>query len=187
MPLFQWEIPTVRFQKTLLILALASAASMANATMVTTVLTFDGLADYVNTSGLASWDAMLSRNSDYAVSGDSFLHGAPIEVVFSAPVVFEGAYYNSWGGAYGGYTFDLYRSNNHVFRGPEDTSPNDRMYWLNSGYSGQVDRIVFHGSSDGAVIDNLTYTAAVPEPDSYALLLAGLGLLGAVARRRKAA
>jgi hypothetical protein len=28
--------------------------------------------------------------------------------------------------------------------------------------------------------------AAVPEPETYAMLLAGLGLMGAIARRRKA-
>lgn len=39
-------------------------------------------------------------------------------------------------------------------------------------------------SGDGVVLDNLTYTQPVPEPESYAMLLAGLGLLGAVTRRR---
>ena len=34
---------------------------------------------------------------------------------------------------------------------------------------------------------DLTYVAAVPEPETYALMLAGLGLVGFVARRRKAA
>lgn len=34
-------------------------------------------------------------------------------------------------------------------------------------------------------IDNVSLTTPVPEPESYALLLAGLGLLGFIARRRK--
>lgn len=43
------------------------------------------------------------------------------------------------------------------------------------------------GSDHGLAIDNLSLsvTAAVPEPGSYALLLAGLGLLGCIARRRR--
>ncbi|MDE1547356.1 PEP-CTERM sorting domain-containing protein [Dechloromonas agitata] len=39
-------------------------------------------------------------------------------------------------------------------------------------------------SGDGVVFDNLTFTAAVPEPGQYAMLLAGLGLMGGIARRR---
>jgi|SRR5471030_277543 len=39
----------------------------------------------------------------------------------------------------------------------------------------------------GAVLDNVSVTAAVPEPETYAMMLAGLGLVGFIARRRKAA
>ena len=35
------------------------------------------------------------------------------------------------------------------------------------------------------MVIGVNFTAAVPEPETYAMLLAGLGLLGAVARRRK--
>jgi hypothetical protein len=36
-----------------------------------------------------------------------------------------------------------------------------------------------------SILDNVTISAAVPEPETYAMLLAGLGLLGFAARRRK--
>lgn len=178
----------MQIKQTLLTLALASLASIATAG--TTVLTFDDLGDqydHWNTSGLATWEGGgLNYQPGYAVSGDYIVHGQQIEVSFAAPVVFDGTYYNSWGGAHGGYTFNLYNNSNLVFQGPADTNNDSQMYWLSSGYAGQVNRIVFYGSSDGAVIDNLTYTTApVPEPESYALLLAGLGLMGAVLRRRK--
>jgi hypothetical protein len=42
------------------------------------------------------------------------------------------------------------------------------------------------GLSNGTfVVDNLTISA-VPEPETYAMFLAGLGLLGAASRRRSA-
>lgn len=37
----------------------------------------------------------------------------------------------------------------------------------------------------GPTLDNVTLTAAVPEPQTYALLIAGLGVVGFVAKRRK--
>ena len=39
-------------------------------------------------------------------------------------------------------------------------------------------------SAGGVALDNISVTA-VPEPETYAMLLAGLGLMGAVARRRR--
>lgn len=44
------------------------------------------------------------------------------------------------------------------------------------------------GNDHGLAIDNLSFsvTAAVPEPSGYAMLLAGLGALGFIGRRRRA-
>lgn len=53
--------------------------------------------------------------------------------------------------------------------------------------------LVAEQEQDGSVLDSLARSrlivlaAPVPEPETYAMLLAGLGLLGAVARRRKLA
>ena len=38
---------------------------------------------------------------------------------------------------------------------------------------------------DLVVMDDFLYAAPVPEPETYAMLLAGLGLIGAMSRRRK--
>jgi hypothetical protein len=43
------------------------------------------------------------------------------------------------------------------------------------------------GTSDsyGGSLDKISFTTAVPEPETYAMMLAGLGLMGLVARRRR--
>ena len=50
--------------------------------------------------------------------------------------------------------------------------------------SANIARVSITG--DGVVLDNLTYTQPVPEPESYAMLVAGLGMMGLIARRRTA-
>lgn len=44
-----------------------------------------------------------------------------------------------------------------------------------------------YGDSYTGLAEVKFFTTAVPEPETYAMLLAGLGLMGAVARRRKSA
>jgi PEP-CTERM motif len=46
--------------------------------------------------------------------------------------------------------------------------------------------IDWYDSAYNVGIDNISYTTAVPEPESYAMLLLGLGVLAATARQRKA-
>jgi hypothetical protein len=65
----------------------------------------------------------------------------------------------------------------------------------NSGFNAGVNTLEFlvtntrlaSGNPTGLRVEYLSSSvAAVPEPETYAMLMAGLGLLGAVARRRKA-
>jgi hypothetical protein len=59
-------------------------------------------------------------------------------------------------------------------------------------FGGTAKSIDFGGTANQTGFDDITFGSetpgpAVPEPETYALMLAGLGILGYVARRRKAA
>ena len=53
-------------------------------------------------------------------------------------------------------------------------------------FGGGVKSVEWSGNGGFAQISTMTFAGAVPEPETYALMLAGLGVVGFMARRRKA-
>jgi len=68
-----------------------------------------------------------------------------------------------------------------------DTQPYPYTGFYSLNFSG-ISKVTLTGSQgDWVVVDNITtdnITTAVPEPETYAMMLAGLGLMGFIARRR---
>ena len=175
----------MHFKKSVLSLMLASVAAVANAGME--VATFEELSIDLNNYYGASWTGSLST-----FNGENMIccTDHKVTVTFAVPITFIGAYYASWGGAGayegGGHSFELFNGGNSVFQGPMDQVISSGLEWVGSNYGGTVTSVVFYGGSEGPAVDNFTFsTTAVPEPESYAMLLAGLGLIGATVRRRK--
>lgn len=184
--------------KTGLLAAAMLAAADANAAR--TVVDFEGIPswgtieDFVY-GGMSGWNhagglGQYSTNSNPQPDmGDQYFSAYPSggELSFDlAPVIFEGMYYKSrFSDSQASY--DLYYQNQLVYRAPlidPENQPAD-IYWLASGYSGLVDKIYFYGSSDGNIVDNLTYSTAAPVPLPGAVWLFGSALAGLMLRVRR--
>ena len=136
--------------------------------------------------------------------GDSYFTGpgaAGIRFTFSAAIL--GSLPTSAGlvwtdGGFGtSVTFTVFGENGQqvfttTLSGFADNSNNgetaeDRFF--GATYSGGISAIFMSNAGGGMEVDHLQYgaaaAAAVPEPETYAMLLAGLGLLGFAARRRQ--
>jgi len=182
-------------QRACLPLLLAVAAPFASATVVTfDDLTDDGLVP-ANYAGLdwsaSSWFQFSGEQSPYtAHSGDRRAtlgfdgSSATSAIGFLTPSTFQGAWFAGFDGV--NVAIDLYFGGSLV-ASTTTLGLSDSPTFLSSGYAGLVDRLVFR-SNDPAffVMDDLTFTSAVPEPASGALALGGLAVAALVIRRRKA-
>lgn len=184
---FPW---VVRSSVLVLCLTAASAASA-------TVLNFDDLDDGVvplNYGGLdwsqAGWTAFSAPAEPYTAhsgagrvaTGFGAEDGASL-ISFGQSVIFEGAYFAGLEGAQ--LSFQLFSGGTLVYQSTQ-LDPSATPSFLASGYTGLVDAVRVSSANHGEfVMDDLSFTAAVPEPQSYALLLSGLAVVGWVARRRR--
>ncbi|MBV6323622.1 choice-of-anchor C family PEP-CTERM protein [Duganella violaceipulchra] len=87
-----------------------------------------------------------------------------------------------------GAGLDVFVGGNHyAFDGSTPVTNHTFNFTTTGGSQALVFSSVGGDGWSGAVLDNVSVTAAVPEPETYAMMLAGLGLVGFIARRRKAA
>lgn len=92
-------------------------------------------------------------------------------------------------GSFNGYVFDFSGPNLPVITGVS-LNPLSTFAASSIGLSFDGDTIRYSGagldiSPTSRVLIDVVFAPAVPEPGTYAMLLAGLGLLGFMARRRK--
>jgi len=103
---------------------------------------------------------------------------------FDTPSSLQGAWFAGLGGAT--VTFELYYQGLLVATSAT-LDPSATPTYLSSGYTGAIDSLRIASPGHGSfVMDNLGYTAIapVPEPQTYALMLAGIGIVFIAVRRR---
>ncbi|MFN4063839.1 PEPxxWA-CTERM sorting domain-containing protein [Azoarcus communis] len=186
--------------------ALVNDAALINNSMVVTFDDFDGLETTgpvavgtgVTFSGtpstLGAYIADLGSNGtwfgNFAATGDSnYTDFGILHFTFdNAMTAAAGAFLNSYNG--GPILLAAYNAAGTMIEAhfvsvaTDEFSYNEGSFFGISRANADIRSIAFGGV--GLVADNLTFAAPVPEPETYAMLLAGLGLVGFMARRRSA-
>lgn len=139
------------------------------------------------------WSVVGNSNRDGYFIASSFSRSVgSIDFQFATPMQQVGIFVNQYqalGQTNNAFQVLAYDINGNVlesFTATVDTAWDGYDEGMFVGFNRASADIYSFSISDGSfVIDNLTISA-VPEADSYAMLLAGLGLVGAAVRRRQA-
>jgi hypothetical protein len=177
--------------------AIATFAPLAGAT----VLGFEDIGTHgfvpANYGGLdwssAGWIAFgdpqapyTAHAGDWRVATDFGSSDAQSTIRFTTPSIFEGAWFSGYGEAT--VSFELYAAGQLVANSAT-LAPGVTPAFLASGYAGLVDAVVVASPMQAFyALDDFTFTgatAAVPEPQSWALLAGGLGIVALLAHRRR--
>ena len=129
--------------------------------------------------------------------GHSWFAGSGITFTFNGTTQLPSAFGLVWTDGAGSITFSAHGGDGSLlgsttFNGFADnsfsgTTTEDRF--LGVHFANGVKSITISNTNGSIEVDHIQYgqmAAAVPEPETYAMLLAGLGLMGAVVRRRSA-